>query len=59
MKGMTDNRSARTPVVALTANAILGARDQYIAEGFSEYLSKPINVNDLFEIVNACDKNVV
>ncbi len=59
MKSMTDNRSARTPVVALTANAILGARDQYIAEGFSEYLSKPINVNDLFEIVNACDKNVV
>ena len=31
-----------TPVIALTANAISGARDLYIQKGFSDYLSKPI-----------------
>ncbi|MBO4904349.1 MAG: response regulator [Lachnospiraceae bacterium] len=36
-----------TPVVALTADAILGARDTYIREGFTDYLSKPVMYNEL------------
>lgn len=31
-----------TPVIALTADAIVGARDNYIQEGFTDYLSKPV-----------------
>ncbi len=31
-----------TPVIALTADAIVGARDNYIREGFNDYLSKPV-----------------
>ncbi|MCR5488312.1 MAG: response regulator [Lachnospiraceae bacterium] len=30
------------PIVALTADAIVGARDNYIKEGFTDYLSKPV-----------------
>ncbi len=36
-----------TPIIALTADAIVGARDSYIREGFTDYLSKPVMYNDL------------
>lgn len=41
-----------TPVVALTANAIAGMREKYLSEGFSEYLSKPIDKIELNNILN-------
>lgn len=41
--------SANTAVIALTANAISGAREMYIGEGFEDYLSKPIDVKQLEE----------
>ncbi len=40
-----------TPIIALTADAIVGARDQYIREGFSDYLSKPVMYADLEDIL--------
>lgn len=38
-----------TAVIALTANAINGAREQYLEAGFNDYLSKPIEVEQLEE----------
>ena len=32
-----------TPVIALTANAVSGAKEMYLAEGFAEFLTKPID----------------
>ena len=40
------------PIVALTANAITGMREMYLNEGFDEYLSKPININELDKLIN-------
>ena len=31
-----------TPVICLTADAVVGAKERYIAKGFDDYLSKPI-----------------
>ena len=39
------------PIIVLTANAITGMRKMYLKEGFNEYLSKPININDLNKIL--------
>lgn len=37
-----ENLCGGTPVVMLTANAIVGERDKYLAMGFDDFLSKPI-----------------
>lgn len=36
-----------TPIVVLTANAVAGARSRYLAEGFDDYMSKPVDVAKL------------
>ncbi len=38
-----ENRSADAPVIMLTANAVSGSREEFLKEGFSDYLSKPID----------------
>lgn len=43
----TENMCKSVPVIALTANAIVGAKEQYIKAGFSDYLSKPIHGTEL------------
>ena len=37
----------KTVIIALTANAVVGAKEQYISAGFTDYLSKPIEIKDL------------
>ena len=38
-------------IIVLTANAILGVRDELISKGFDEYLSKPIQFQDLERVL--------
>ena len=42
MQSMQENLCKDTPVIVLTANAIIGAKEQYLKIGFRDYLSKPI-----------------
>lgn len=51
MKAMPDNQSARAVVIALTANAIKGAKEMYLSEGFSDYLTKPIALGKLEQMI--------
>ena len=40
-----------TPVIALTADAIMGAKESYIAKGFTDYVSKPVKFEKLEETI--------
>lgn len=51
LKEMTDFPSQNAVIVALTANALVGAKKEYISEGFDDFLSKPIIYKDAEEII--------
>ena len=51
MKEMDEYPCKATPVIALTANAICGAREMYLKEGFDEFLSKPIQPIKLEKLI--------
>ena len=51
LRSQSGNPNLETPTICLTANAISGARERYLAEGFNDYLSKPIEPAKLEEML--------
>src|SRR5574344_1523104 len=41
------------PVIALTADAVAGAKEKYISEGFSDYIAKPFSREQIKEKLNS------
>jgi CheY-like chemotaxis protein len=39
------------PIVALTANAVEGVREMFLANGFNDFLSKPVNTGELVRVL--------
>lgn len=60
IRNLEGNPSVETPVIALTANAVAGAKEFYLKEGFQDYLTKPID-SDKFEdiLIKYLPENVV
>ena len=42
----------KVPTVALTANAISGMREKYLADGFDDFLAKPIEKDQMIQVIN-------
>ncbi len=51
MKTLPDNKCIGVPVVMMTANAIIGAKESYLEEGFDDYLSKPVSEAALLQML--------
>jgi two-component system cell cycle response regulator DivK len=54
-----DDRTASIPVLAVTAQAMHGDRERFLAAGFDGYLSKPLDIRELVAAVQRhCDNGV-
>lgn len=51
MKSENDHKNTDTPVICLTANALSGAKERFLEEGFDDYLSKPIDTDRMEEML--------
>lgn len=52
LKKLKEIPGFNTPTIALTANAITGMREKYLADGFDDYLAKPIDKDQLVQVIN-------
>lgn len=51
LRSLPSDLNRDTPVIMLTANAIVGAKEEYLSQGFADYLSKPVRKSDLVEMI--------
>ena len=52
LKKLKEIPGFNVPTIALTANAITGMREKYLADGFDDYLAKPIDKDQLVQVIN-------
>ena len=43
LREMKNSPNLHTPAICLTADAVIGAKERYVAEGFTDYLPKPVS----------------
>lgn len=54
IRGLNTAYAKTIPIIALTANAIKGSEQMFLDSGFQAFLSKPINLQNLDEIITRC-----
>ena len=49
---LNEGKKYNTPVVALTADAIQGAKEKYLELGFADYIAKPYTDYDIYKVLD-------
>lgn len=57
LRKLKENSSFKTPVIALTADSVSGAKEKYLSEGFIDYISKPFSRDQIKEKLDIIFKN--
>ncbi len=52
------NHLNHIPIIALTANALTGDREKYMEAGMDNYISKPINIPELKNLISSYNKSI-
>ena len=55
---LKENPNFKIPTIALTADAVAGAREKYIGEGFIDYIAKPFNKDQIKEKLDSVFGNI-
>ena len=51
-KKLKDNPNFNIPTLALTADAVAGSQEKYMADGFVDYIAKPFTKEQILEKLN-------
>ncbi len=52
LKKLKENPNFNIPVIAVTADAVKGAREKYLDCGFIDYIGKPFSKEQMSEVIN-------
>lgn len=52
IRALENALNRETPVLCLTADAVAGARERYLAQGFTDYMTKPVNGERLEKLLS-------
>ena len=58
LKNLKKINGFNSPVIAVTADAIAGAKEKYLADGFNDYVSKPFTKEQIQSSINEVLKSV-
>lgn len=53
IRNLPDDR-AKVPIIALTAEALVGDRERYLSAGMDDYVTKPVNYESLIAAIERC-----
>ncbi len=52
LRSIAERDNKKVKIIALTANAVSGAKEMFLSEGFDGFISKPINIVDFERVMN-------